>query len=111
METGDGLDHYYDQASSLQDEHLSLKRQIDFEQRIQKIDHAEQKHTFQTRYVSRIYWMISVWLAGVVGFLLHSGYQYNSFYIPEIVQVSLVTTGSANVLGLFWVVGKWLYPK
>ncbi len=64
------------------------------------------------RYADRIYWLVSACLIALYTLVLVQGWSiYTDFRIPENVFIALITSATANVVGLFIVVVKYLFPK
>lgn len=69
----------------------------------------QQDIDLRKRYALRIFILISAWM-GFVGFylLLHG---FNCINEPQAVLITLITTTTVNVIGLFVIVASYIYPK
>ena len=63
------------------------------------------------KYAHRIYCMISVWLGGVFVILLLAGFNFLSFRVSDSVLLAVIGSTTVNVLGLFYIVTNYLFPK
>lgn len=63
------------------------------------------------KYIPILLILIIGWLAVVAIFLAFTGFCFYGFTLSDKVLIALVTSTTANVLGLFYVVAKWLYPS
>ena len=62
------------------------------------------------RYADRIYRLVWRWLGLVLLIVVGHGFGGEVFNLPEIVLATLVGTTTGSVLGLFWVVSRYLFP-
>ena len=64
------------------------------------------------RYADRVYWLVGTCLIALFALVLVQGWSvYTGFQIPDNVFIALITSATANVVGLFIVVVKYLFPK
>lgn len=59
-------------------------------------------------YASRLFNLSVYWLLFIAGFLLLAGLE--KLKVADSVLIALITTTTANVLGLFYIVARWLFP-
>lgn len=91
----------------------SERRKLDAEARLAetKATSAEQNLEERKRYADRIFKLIVCWLAGVGLMLFFQGQEHaSSFYLDETVLIALIGGTTANVLVIFYVVVKYLFP-
>ena len=71
-------------------------------------DIAERK-----KYAGRIFWLISLWLVGIFLLLILPGFGSNGhwFALSEAIVISAIGGTTINVIGIFVVVAKYLFPK
>lgn len=67
-------------------------------------------HLLRLSYTSRIYWMVIGWLACVVACIGFSGFGAYGFKLSDAVLIAFLSTTTVNVIGLFVLVAKWMYP-
>ena len=93
-------------------EEISLETRLPLKEQKRKQELAEQHELHLTRlgYVPRLFWLIVAWLAVTSIFLGFDGFHLWGFTLSEKILIALITSTTANVLGLFYVVAKWLYP-
>ncbi len=81
--------------------------------RTQKLlnDQLEQDIKERERYAKNIFALISIWLIGLGLVIVLQGNENNGFNLSETLMLSLVGGTTINVLGLFFVVLKYLFPE
>lgn len=84
----------------------SIERALKVEEYKGKRQDREQRKDFAERIFSFLIWYMVV--VGVILFL--SGITVNHFYLSDTVLVTLLGTTTANVIGIFIVVAKYLFP-
>lgn len=52
-----------------------------------------------------------IWVVAVFAVLGLQGFHYQSFWLSDPVIIAFLTTTTANVLGLFYLVTRWLYGE
>ena len=60
-------------------------------------------------YASRLFDLSGYWLLFIGVFLLLAG--WGALKVADSVLIALITTTTANVLGLFYIVARWLFPN
>jgi hypothetical protein len=85
----------------------------DLQRKREELNLADHGATLEQRqkYVSKLFWLLCVWLFIVVGVLLLQGWRGGSFWLSDAVLAALLGTTTVNVVGLFYVVAKFLYPS
>lgn len=82
---------------------------------IEKLQHWEeyqskrQKRQQRKEYADRIYQLIVWWLMGIGGVLLLQGLS-GEFHLGENVLLALIGGTTANIVGIFYVVVRFLFP-
>ena len=71
------------------------------------------KDTYGLRvsYTGRIFWLVVAWLACVVTCVVFSGFKFRSFQLSDNVLIAFITSTTVNVVGLFVLVAKWMFPS
>ena len=87
----------------LMERQASLRRK-EYELSVEKVMLVERK-----RYAARLFWMSWVWLTVIATFLTLAG--FGKLRMADSVLIALITTTTANVLGLFYIVARWLFPN
>jgi hypothetical protein len=87
-----------------------------FEQKLrrQKLenDNLEQDKKQRKRYARAVFQLICLWLFGLFVLVFFQGNEArNGFHLSDKVLITLITGTTANVLGIFWVVMNYLFPK
>ena len=67
-------------------------------------------HEIRKTYVQNLFVLIVCWLLLTAFVLTLAGFHDSGFTLSDKVLIALITSTTANVLGLFYVVAKWLYP-
>lgn len=115
---------YRDEESFL----LKQQKKQELEDREQRarVESFEEYHRNRRRYTGRIFWLLVAWLVGVLAILLAtgikdptpseergSGWQHwlASFELSDVVLVALIGSSSANVIGVFVIVVRFLFPR
>jgi hypothetical protein len=96
-----------DSATKLEEEDLDKQKQkAQIAGLLQDI--AERK-----KYAGRIFYLISLWLIGIFLILILQGFGSNShwFALSEAVVIAAIGGTTINVIGIFIVVAKYLFPK
>ena len=67
-------------------------------------------HEIRKTYVQKLFVLIVCWLLLTAFVLTLAGFHDCGLILSDNVLIALITSTTANVLGLFYVVAKWLYP-
>jgi hypothetical protein len=96
-----------DSATKLEEEDLDKQKQKAILAGLRQ-DIAERK-----KYAGRIFWLISIWLIGIFMILMLQGLGSNGhwFALSEAIVVAAIGGTTINVIGIFLVVAKYLFPK
>jgi hypothetical protein len=63
----------------------------------------------RTKYAMCIFVLSATWLIFIAVIIVHSGLKTLKF--ADSVLIALITTTTINVLGLFYIVARWLFPN
>ncbi len=77
----------------------------------QALKEAVDTHKLRLQYTSRIFGMVCGWLLGVIVCILLTGFRVWSFQLSDSVLIAFITSTTVNVVGLFFVVAKWMYTN
>ena len=97
------------------DSEENVTKEREKESKLDKQNREQKKDVHQKRieYFSKIYWMCVIYLIFVA--LILSFYMqqriFNIILLSDSVLITLLGTTTINVLGLFVIAMKWLYPK
>jgi hypothetical protein len=75
---------------------------------------ANDIHTMRLEYANRIFTLVVLWLIAVGIAVLASGFggvNDRGFYLSDKVLIAFISSTTINVIGLFIVVAKWMYPS
>lgn len=67
-------------------------------------------HELRVEYTGKIFILVCCWLGFVIGFIVLSGFKVYDFKLSDSVLIAFITSTTINVVGLFIVVAKWMYP-
>jgi hypothetical protein len=77
-------------------------------------EEAKEIHALRLRYVNRIFTLVVGWLSGVGVAILWTGFggvNDRVFYLSDKVLIAFISSTTINVIGLFVVAAKWMYPN
>ncbi|MBA4028091.1 MAG: hypothetical protein C0475_02940 [Planctomyces sp.] len=63
------------------------------------------------KYTSRLYWLMVGWMGAVYAVIVLSGLTAWGFKLSDAVLIALITGTTANVIGLFVIVARYLFAK
>lgn len=61
------------------------------------------------KYAFRIFFLICCWIASILIILIMNGFNWNNFHLSDAVLMTLITTTTATVFGLFVLVTRYLF--
>lgn len=76
----------------------------------QELSALRDTHNLRIEYTGRIFWLVVVWLLCVMVAIGLSGFQISSFRLADSVLIAFITSTTVNVVGLFVLVAKWMFP-
>jgi hypothetical protein len=59
----------------------------------------------------RVFWLLVAWLIVVLIGFVFQGFGLGGFHVSDSVLIALISTTTANVLGLGYIVANYLFPK
>jgi hypothetical protein len=62
------------------------------------------------KYANRIFVLICVWLSAIFGLLVIDGFDVLGFQLETEVMITAITGTTLNVLGIFVIVARYLFP-
>ena len=68
-------------------------------------------HDTRKQYVGRLFWLITAWLAVVIGLVILSATLKDFFTLADGVLIAFITSTTVSVIALFVIVAKWLFPS
>jgi hypothetical protein len=75
-----------------------------------KVRHEDEEHLLRKHYLGPLFWLTVGWLLVVVIFVVLTGFRAWGFHLSDTVLVAFITSTTLNVMGLFLVAARWLYP-
>ncbi len=86
------------------EEHLRKKEAADLKGHERDIEN-------RGKYTSRLYWLMLGWMTAVYVVIVLSGFAALGFKLSDTVLIALITGTTANVIGLFVIVARYLFTK
>ena len=77
----------------------------------QELKEAQDTHKLRLGYTGKIFWLVVAWLVCVLAAVLMSGFSVGGFSLSDKVIITFITSTTINVVGLFLVVAKWMFPS
>ncbi len=77
----------------------------------QELKEAQDTHELRLGYAGRIFWLVCAWLVCVAIAVFMSGFSLWNFNLSDKVLITFITSTTINVVGLFVVVAKWMFPN
>lgn len=97
-------------AQKISQEENALKS-VQVEREREKLNNDVQNREERKRYASKIFDFLCIYMF-LVGLLLFlSGNTYSSFHLSDSVLLMILGTTTTNVLGTFFFVANYLFPK
>jgi hypothetical protein len=103
----ESVDPVPDLSLDLEEHRLSFE--IDCLQ--QELNELKDNHQLRLTYTARIFWLVVAWLACVVASIIMSGLAAWGFHLSDGVLIAFITSTTVNVVGLFVLVAKWMFPS
>lgn len=102
----------YDALAAAGEKILDLDKKVTENQREKnRLKVEEDKHDIRKPYIKGLFILTVVWLAIVIIFLFLQATAKNFFSLSDTVLVAFITSTTVSVIGLFVIVGKWLFPS
>ena len=60
---------------------------------------------------NRVFWLLVGWLVTVFAAFIFQGFGWFHFHVSDSVLIALISTTTANVLSLGYIVANYLFPK
>lgn len=89
-------------------------RQADLEAKIERLEAKIERRSLRAQYARQLFWLLCGSLVFVYFLLVCQGLQSlgnHSFFLSDKVLIAVISSTTANVIGLFYVVAKYLYPN
>jgi hypothetical protein len=83
--------------------------QLDIDVRKERLESDRQDREERKQYAIRVYYLISFFFVAVLCIVAASAVESIPFSLSDNVLIALLTTSSANVIGLFMIVMKYLF--
>ena len=90
------------------------RKQFEIDELIRVQREANDIHKMRLGYAKRIFVLVVGWLMAVAVAVLWTGFggvNDRAFYLSDKVLIAFISSTTVNVIGLFVVVAKWMYPS
>lgn len=77
----------------------------------QELLESKDTHNLRLDYSNKIFWLVCSWLICVAVSIFLSGFKIGNFSLSDKVLITFITSTTINVVGLFIVVAKWMFPS
>ncbi|HEY7772566.1 MAG TPA: hypothetical protein VIC26_05270 [Marinagarivorans sp.] len=109
------IDNEPDDATKEEEQSLERERkQLENNALIQELEFKKEEHSQRIKYAKRIYTLIVAWLVFIGFVVICSGLKvllYEYFELSDKVIITLLTTTTVTVIGLFGTVLKYLFGR
>lgn len=86
-------------------------QRIAIEDRREDLENKKQNRNQRKSYANRLFWFLYAYMGLVFLVLLLCGFSLFGFNLSDTVLVALITTTTANVIGIFAFVVHYLFPS
>ena len=100
-----------DEKSDLEKQHLLEQRLLETRTKKQTLKQHKSEHKQRVQYAEKIYKIVRNWLVVVVIIISCSAIPGIEFQLSDNVLITLLTTSTATVLGLFITVLKYIFGR
>ena len=69
----------------------------------EEIERCKDEHKLRKRFLSRVFWFVVAFVAATLAIVVWSG-------LSDKVLITLLTTTTANIIGILLIAFKWLFP-
>ena len=84
---------------------------IDLELRLEELRSNIQDREERKKFAKKIFWLLISFIIATLLILLLVGFAYLNFSLNDAVLITMLSTMSANVIGIFIYVAKYLFNK
>ncbi len=90
------------------DQDQDLGKSLDSRRKKQDLKHQKDKHTLLVKVYKKLFIAICVYIILVLLLLIGNKHYFQLDYL---VLIALLSTTTANILGVFHIASKWLFPN
>ena len=77
----------------------------------QELLESKDTQNLRLNYSNKIFWLVCSWLVCVAVSVFLAGFKIYNFSLSDKVLITFITSTTVNVVGLFVVVAKWMFPS
>ena len=106
----DNPDKEFTEAPDLEIDLVEHKLFYEIESLKQNLVESQETHKLRLNYSGKIFFLVCAWLVCVAVAVFLAGFSYKDFSLSDKVLIAFITSTTINVVGLFVVVAKWMFP-
>jgi hypothetical protein len=110
---GQGIPLEGDHLAMVAEEDLDTQRiKIEVEHLRDQVAAYKETHDLRKEYIPKLFWLTVAWLA-FVGITLWRAADIGGryFHLSDNVLITLITSTTINVIGIFMLAARWLFPS
>lgn len=100
------IKHIADNKISLMSNEQDLSESLEPQKEKQELKHENSKHNLAVGIYKKLFWVICTYVFLMLLLLIGNT---NYFKLENSVLITLLSTTTANILGVFYIASKWLY--
>ena len=91
---------------------VAEKLDIERSQLFAELESFRQDTTERKKYAGRIFWVCAGWVMSIFAILILNGFgSVIGFRLSDSVLLAAIGSTTANILGIFYIVARYLFPK
>ncbi|MDR2018828.1 MAG: hypothetical protein LBQ00_08205 [Syntrophobacterales bacterium] len=90
---------------------IQEKEKIIQEKEKDELQRSREEHTLRKKYLQRVFLFVVIFVGLVLILVSLAGCKGISFYLSDAVLITLLTTTTANIIGVLLIAFNWLFPS
>lgn len=101
------------EAASSKPDALSRRERLDleYERGVAQLENYKEEIKQRRKYARRIFILTCLWVTAIYGLILLQGFAYKGFHVSDSVLLAAIGTTTANIIGVFLIVAKYLFTR
>jgi hypothetical protein len=91
--------------------YVAEKNDYELQEKEAKLSDYKQDIQLRKSFSERIFWLFVTYLAVIILILVASGLTRIDFVLSDNVLIALLTTTTANIIGVLIIVARYIFPK